>query len=146
MSYTHEREQFIARMSREGLDMAAIYTLLRCATTMQRLAELACSSEAADRDRVPCPAAKTTDGVCLCDRYPDSTQHYSIPRIRLHDYWCERHAENAVPTGWSVLTQGDPRGYVLRVVPPSYAERNAGKDIHNQEGIGVPARESRLRF
>ena len=55
MSYQYDRDEFIARMAREGLPLPAIETLLRCATTINRLAEMACSSEAADRDRVPCP-------------------------------------------------------------------------------------------
>lgn len=58
MSYQHERDQFIDRMSREGLPLPITERLLRTATTMQRLAELACSSEAADRDRIPCPAMR----------------------------------------------------------------------------------------
>ena len=142
--------------------------LLRTATTLQRLAELACSSEAADRDRIACPASKwkpirfscetRTDrqtpqkpyGPCLCDDYPVGSHaagaHSMIPRITLQDYRAEQRAIKAVPDGWQVSTQGDPRGYVLRVIPPSYAERNAGRDVHNLEAIGVPARDSRLRF
>ena len=56
MSYQRERDEFISRMTREGLPLHVTQALLRAATTLQRYAELACSSEAADRDRVPCPA------------------------------------------------------------------------------------------
>jgi len=42
MSYQHERDQFIARMTREGLDLASVLALLKAATTLQRYAELAC--------------------------------------------------------------------------------------------------------
>ena len=59
MTYTREREQFIARITAEGLPFDTAQLLLRYATTINRLAELACSSEAADRDRIPCPAART---------------------------------------------------------------------------------------
>jgi hypothetical protein len=69
-----------------------------------------------------------------------------IPRIRLQDYHAEQRAHAALPPGWSINSQGDPRGYVLRVIPPSYAARNEGRDIHNLDAIGVPARDSRLRF
>jgi hypothetical protein len=137
-SYTQERDQCIARLTAEGLRLPAIHTLLRSATTMQRLAELACSSEAADRDRVPCPGTP-----CLCDY---DGEHHDVPRIRVQDWHAEQRAAKALPSGWSTLTQGDPRGAVLRVVPPSYAERNAGRDIHNREGIYIPARPSRLQF
>lgn len=133
-SYQSEREEFIARVSREGLPLHVAQTLLRQATTIHRLAELACSSEAADRDRIPCPATRnyseakrarstaTDNHVCLCD------------------------AIRAVPNGWRVLTEGDPRGYTLKVIPPSYADRNAGRDRFNLDAIGVPARPSGLRF
>lgn len=186
MSYTHERDQFVATITREGLPLHVADVLLRTATTLQRLAELACSSEAADRDRIPCPAAtwkpirfrgetrtdRTTPqkpyGPCLCDDYPVGShaagEHQTIPRITLQDYRAEQRAIKAIeaankdlarrPSGmvaegigsWSVLTQGDPRGYVLRIIPPSYADRNADRDVHNLESIGVPARDSRLRF
>jgi hypothetical protein len=171
MSYQRERDQFVARMTTEGLDLESIYRLLRAATTLQRYAELACSSEAADKDRVPCPAATTqqirlrcpcrtviTDGPttslascttcsghgrvihdvprkptgpCLCDDYPAGSHaaghHSTIPRI-------------------TVETQGDPRGYTLAVIPPSYAERNKGRDRFNLDTIGVPSGPTRLRF
>ena len=159
MSYQTEREEFIVRMTREGLDFAAIQTLLRCATTINRLAELACSSEAADRDRVPCPAATVHlsngrkvlhapgvvgAGPCLCDL--SDGQHTDIPRITLQDYRTEQRAIKAVPAGWTINTQGDPRGWCLRVIPPSYAERNMGRDRGNLESIGVPPAPSRLRW
>src|SRR3990172_3180946 len=80
MSYQTEREQFIYRVTREGLDLQAIHALLRYATTIQRLAELACSSEAADRDRIPCPAYN--GGPCLCDEPNEPhTDQRTAPRI-----------------------------------------------------------------
>lgn len=150
MSYTHDRDAFIATMTREGLPLDAITALLRCATTIHRLAELACSSEAADRDRIPCPATnapRSSRVPCLCDvgRWAD-TPHESIPRITLQDWQAERRAARAVPDGWRVITQGDPRGYTLRVIPPSYAARNEGRDYHNLDAIGVPARPSNIRW
>jgi hypothetical protein len=152
MSYQHDRDQFIVRMTREGLPFEVIARLLRAATTLQRLAELACSSEAADRDRIACPAScgylsgkpKKPSGPCICDRSDDF--HQSIPRIRLQEWQTEQRIVKSLPAGWSADFQGDPRGYVLRVIPPSYAERNRGKDRHNLDSIGVPARDSRLRF
>ena len=167
MSYQHERDEFIARATREGLPLDAIHTLLRCATTINRLAELACSSEAADRDRIPCPAEARGKGPCLCGivgRNAALGEHDTIPRITLQDYHAEQRAIKAVavankdlarrPSGavaegrgeWRIITEGDPRGYTLKVIPPSYAERNAGKDRFNLEAIGVPPGPSRLRF
>jgi hypothetical protein len=171
MGYQSEREECIARLTREGLPLSAIRSLLKQATTINRLAELACSSEAADRDRVPCPAAcRACNGrgtvepengnaagicgpckgsgatdACLCDGDHDNSRR-AIPRIRLQDHQAEQRAIRAVPAGWRVLTSGDPRGYTLRVVPPSYAERNAGRPEHDLDAIGVPAGPSRIRW
>lgn len=199
MSYQAERDQFVARMAREGLPDRVILALLRAATTLQRNAELACSSEAADRDRVDCPAAtvytrhpikrligkpRKPTGACLCDDYPEGLhadgQHGTVTRIAVQDARIEGrigkllaevprpHAsviaalESRQRTeaeigqlaylraehdhGWQLETHGDPRGYVLRVIPPSYAARNYGRDQYNREAIGVPARESRIRW
>lgn len=151
MSYQRDREQFIARMTAEGLSYDATEKLLRCATTIQRLAELACSSEAADRDRIACPAKgrplsdpQAERYPCLCDRTNEG--HETIARIQLQDFRTEQRAMRAVPQGWRVLSEGDPRGYTLKVIPPSYAERNQRRDRFNLDSIGVPARDSRLRF
>lgn len=179
-SYRQDREAFIACMAAEGLPHRVTLQLLREATGINRRAELACSSEAADRDRVPCPRAEaerkySTKPIavataayarypCLCDNYTDG-QHDRIPRIVLQDWRAEqriaaaleevnatiRQAENPddrimVVNQWTYRTDGDPRGYTLRVIPPSYADRNAGRDRFNQETIGVPAGPSGLRF
>ena len=144
MSYQSERDSFIARMAREGLSLDATLVLLRCATSMQRYAELVCSSEAADRDRVPCPQARNAKDACLCDYTSD--EHHDVPRIAVLDWRTEVRAEKVLPAGWTLDTQGDPRGYVLRVIPPSYAGRNQGKDRFNRDAIGVPARDSRIQW
>lgn len=178
MSYQKERDEFINRMSREGLPLEVTRALLRAATTLQRYAELACSSEAADRDRVPCPAAprprhhgrghvnmEPGPGPCLCDDYPAGSHanglHSDVPRITVQADRLERRivkvlgevnrVNKPIPPAtridpWQADFQGDPRGYVLRVIPPSYAERNAGKDRYNLDTIGVPSAPSRLRF
>lgn len=166
MSYQKERDQFISTMTREGLPLHIIETLLREAAGFQRRAELACSSEAADRDRVPCPKSKvngrkrapTVDGVapCLCDSSEDHNTGMAggrmptIPRITLQDWHAEQRVKKlfaansphvgTVLTAWAIHVGGDPRGYVLRVIPPSYAERNDGRDATNLDSIGVPTR------
>jgi hypothetical protein len=173
MSYQRERDEFIGAMSREGLPVYKARQLLALATTINRLAELACSSEAADRDRIPCPAERNRCSCapgdapmntrvtsrahcrrhgedigphpCLCDA-GDSGEHFTIPRIRLQDYRAEQRAIALMPAGWRVVTEGDPRGYTLRVIPPSYAARNEGRDRHNLEAIGVPPRDSGIRW
>lgn len=185
MSYQRERDQFINTMAREGLPLHVTLMLLRETTGINRRAELACSSEAADRDRVPCPALvkygryiedMPVDNIrpdkypCLCDQDIDEGRdgnpapvHTTITRITLQDWHAEERIRRVLAdcncgspdgedhhdpclTKWQFLTTGDPRGYTLRVIPPSYAARNAGRDHHNLESIGVPAGASGLRF
>lgn len=171
MSYQRERDQFIARMTREGLDLGIVLALLRAATTLQRYAELACSSKAVDRDRVDCPASpvhryhvrikgtaileprerpRKVSGPCLCDDYPAGLhaegKHGDVTRIAVQGDRLSRRLAAGMPAGWELDEQGDPRGYVLRVIPPRYQERNQGRDRFNRDSIGVPARESGLRF
>lgn len=138
MSYQSERDLFIVQMHREGLSLGTARRLLSTASTLQRHAEMMCSSEAANSDRVPCPAALKGSRACLCDGVDG--KHETVTRIDVDDYNLERRVRAMMPEGWQITTQGDPRGYVLRVIPPSYADRNQGKDVHNLDSIGVPAR------
>lgn len=154
-SYQTERGECIAQLTKHGLEYRTIETLLRAATTINRLAELACSSEAADRDRIPCPAAPRRNAgqnfaghqsgaPCLCDLYEG--EHQTIPRITLQDWQAEQRAIKAVPKGWTVITSGDPRGYTLRVIPPAYAEENKQRAEHDPRTIGIPPGPSGLRW
>lgn len=146
MSYQTEREQFIASVTRENLPFWVARILLREATGLNRRAELACSSEAADRDRVPCPADPRHNhkpGPCLCD---SPKEHSDITRITLQDHRAEQRIAKALPPGWTFQTAGDPRGCVLRIIPPSYAERNKDRDQWNLESIGVPNGPSGLKW
>jgi hypothetical protein len=72
MGYQKERDEFLSIMGQEGIRPDVARSLLREATTLQRLAELECSSEAADRDQVRCPAGRITakkSAPCLCKDY-----------------------------------------------------------------------------
>ena len=178
MSYQKEREDFIASITKHGMPLDVARLLLREATGINRRAELACSSEAADRDRVPCPRVKgekiANRGTvaasvrafeqypCLCDMYQGT--HQKITRITLQDWYSERRIDRALEklnasvmaAGgtfdaaalplWRMITSGDPRGYTLRVVPPAYAEENAGRSEHDPRSIGVPPGPSGLRW
>jgi hypothetical protein len=146
MSYQREREQFFARMSAEGLPYHIIRQLLREATGMNRRAELACSSEAADRDRVACPHTVKASNPCLCYGEGHDASRDAVTRISVQDWQAEQRLRKALPDGWSIQMQGDPRGYTLRVIPPSYAERNRGRDVDNLDAIGVPSGPSGIRW
>lgn len=86
MNHQVERERFIVAMRAEGMPELIAKKILRHAQTIQRCAELACSSEAADRDRVPCPAG-------TWDR--SANHRASDSRV----CWC--HDDSAIPVSCS---------------------------------------------
>jgi hypothetical protein len=134
MSYAKEREQFIAAMVAEGLPYDVVCVVLRNATTIQRCGELACSSEAADRDRVPCPGVKGKE--CLCDAMGEG-KHERVPRIAVR----EMNARNRIHgilrdhAGFEAVFQGDPRGACVLLHVPS-----GRTDDWGRSGMCVPAR------
>ena len=131
MSRARDREEFVALMTREGVPLDVARALMRAAASLHRLAELACSSEAADRDRVPCPGLRTPED-CLCEHWsgcgcPEGaagalvgSQHHEVTRISVREHHtearvralCQRH-------GLTPVFNGDPRGAVLKLTVPS---------------------------
>ena len=147
MSRQREREEFIAKITAEGVPVNDARKLMRHATALQRIAELQCSSEAADRDRVKCLGdRKGFPGSCLCRDYgaytdpssvsyaPDRMGHGTIPRINAQAERLQARVEAVcAPYGVQPVFQGDPRGAVLKLQVPS------GKtDDWGQVGICVP--------
>ena len=134
MSRQSERDQFIAVMTKEGLALDVILTLLRHGATLQRIAELECSSEAADCDRVPCPATVSKKYECCCDYgYQAEGEHSDVPRVTAKSKRIEyRITQLLKPTGVRASFQGDPRGCVLKLHVPSGRAEGWG-------GVGVPA-------
>ena len=113
MSYKHEREEFIAQTAGK-LRLSLIHAVLRRANTLQRNAVLSCSSILADRDRVPCPGVKHPEHCC-CDQ-PDHG-HEMVPRIDRQDARIRRELDVLLDgTAYRADYQGDPRGYVLKLV------------------------------
>ena len=129
-----EREQFIVTMTKEGLDLVTIRALLRNAATLQRIAELECSSEAANRDRVPCPAIASDKYECCCDfGYQEEGKHGDTPRVTAKSKRIEYRIRKMLePTGVRASFQGDPRGYVVKIHVPSGRDAGWG-------GVGVPS-------
>ncbi len=118
MSTTTERDKQISDLTAEGWPLADIQALLRHAATLTRLAELSCSSKAADRDRVPCPA--TRGGRCLCEAMFPTQPHGTVPRI---DVRADRIGDHVIALatrhGARADLSGDPRGYVVKLHLPS---------------------------
>lgn len=158
-AHAAERERFQALMESEGMPREISRRILRHAQTVQRLAELACSSEAADRDRVLCNTAlRLSVGRCLCADYgsydrtvercgaPEAA-HGSVPRYmvqsaqaeRLIREWCDKattaRTYKCDPVGFTPIFQGDPRGACVTIKVPSGKTNDWG-----QTGICVPTR------
>lgn len=129
-----ERKEFIGIMSREGVRLDVARAFLRAGASLHRIAELECSSEAADRDRVPCPGklAKVDTGFCLCRDYGSyhadgnpggampRAAHGTVPRIVVRGAKIEARVHKlAKANGLGVVMGGDPRGAVLIVTVPS---------------------------
>ena len=143
MSRQRDHDEFVAIMATEGVPVDVARSLLRVGATLQRIAELRCSSEAADRDRVPCPGGAET---CLCRDYgsyedqPRSSasvgdgRHGTVPRYTVREariearVWalCQHH-------GLTPIFNGDPRGAVLKLKVPSGRTNDGGR-----EGVCVP--------
>lgn len=142
MSYQKQRDIFIARC---GLSVDTARALLRHATTLQRLAEAQCNgdwpADNGQREVIPCP---------LCDRHWVPSQIMggaaAIMAWKQSDQTNMRriaHRSHACPdcrtearvhalldgTQWQAWTQGDPRGYVLRLFPRTYCQA-----CHNRPG------------
>jgi hypothetical protein len=150
MGYQSERDEFLSIMGAEGVNVTTARTLLREASTLQKLAELSCSSEAADRDRVKCPAKPDRLGVwpvsCLCRDYgsydteggasDEGERHGTVPRIAVKEDRIARRLEKLCAAhGLKAVFGGDPRGYVFLVEVPSGKKTDWG-----QRGVGVPGR------
>ena len=145
MSRQQEREEFIAKITAEGVSVHDARELMRHAATLHRMAELQGASEAAARDRGKCPGDRK-DGGCLCRDYgaftepssvsyaPERMGHGEIPRVNVQEERIERRVRAlCAPYGVKPVFQGDPRGAVLKLQVPS------GKtDDWGQVGICVP--------
>lgn len=136
MSKQRDRDEFIVLMAQEQVPVTVARQLLRAGATLQRIAELECDSEAADRDRVPCPGERrdilngNREPVypCLCQDYgsyqsfDDGTPnvHGTVPRIHVQEQCTQRKVRMLLaPHGIKPVFQGDPRGAVLKLVVPS---------------------------
>ena len=149
MSYQREREDFLLAMQGEGVPAHVARVVLRHAATVQRCAELACSSEAADRDRVMCPTRPTVSGgACLCDDYgtrgwvdgntrnPDPEAHGMVPRYVIRDERASRAIRDVLaPFDVVPVFGGDPRGACVKLKVPS-----GRTDDWGREGLCVPVR------
>ena len=143
MTKQRDRDEFMAIMAIEGVPVDAARALMRAGATLHRIAELACNSEAADRDRVACPGGAET---CLCREYgsyedqPRSSssvgegRHGTVPRYMVQESRIEARVEALCQRhGLTPIFDGDPRGAVLKLKVPSGRTNDGGR-----EGVCVP--------
>jgi len=111
MSYQKNREEFIGVVLKEkGGTLDAAQRLMRCATTIQRVRELECSVEMSEAE-----AARVA-------KRSESAE--------------KRAAKIAATFGAKILTQGDPRGYCLKLKLKSGRHNTWGGP---EAGFGVPS-------
>ena len=134
-----ERENFLLAMQREGVPADVARKVLRHAATIQRLVVVACSDEAADRDRIACPGRGNprTDS-CLCQDYGsydrETNAHGRVPRYMLREKQAaDRIDELLRPFGVVPVFGGDPRGACVKLKVPS-----GRTDDWGQTGLCVP--------
>lgn len=142
MSYTRERDEFISRMSREGMPLDVVTSLLRYASTLQRLAVAQCNGEwpcdNGQRKVIPCP-------VCEGGYVPSVIKGSAyLPKGEKACPDCRTAAAvTATLKGaegvWRPVFGGDPRGAVLRLVPKDAKPEDV--ESGRERGIYVPARE-----
>ena len=110
MNARTDRENFIVIMLAEGMSPTVARRILSYARTLHRIAELECSSEAADRDRVPCPATVSDKYACCCDfGYQTPREHSDTPRVSAKSKRVEyavRQLCATVPKRWRVTRDG----------------------------------------
>ena len=146
MSRQKDRDEFLVIMAAEGLPVDIIRLVMRHGASLHRIAELQCSSEAADRDQVRCPQlrAKRYSETCLCRDYgsydetekddPKSYGHGTVPRINVRAAQLQRRLVALLaPYKVELVFQGDPRGCVVKLKVPSGRTNDWG-----QVGICVP--------
>lgn len=140
MSYQTERDEFIARASREGLPFDVIRALLRYSSTLTRLAVASCNGDwPADNGERKTRVCE----FCECGWVPSS-----FKTVREHDHSltlcpdCRAsfHVKRLLEsTDYKAIIGGDPRGAVLRIVKRDIPD--ADIDSGRERGIYVPGRE-----
>ena len=81
MSYQRERDEFIQKATREGLDLNTITRLLRYATTLQRLQEAQCNGDwpyNGDRDRPSPQMVNVSQGLTSVDLRARWDKRYTV--------------------------------------------------------------------
>jgi hypothetical protein len=150
MSYRHERDAFLLEVGRD-LGLRTTTKLLRHANTLQRLAVAQCNGDYpcdnGKRKVMPCP-------LCESQYVPSQIRGGTLARFAWRDHAPADHKGTTAcldcrtdaairlllhGSPYKAVTQGDPRGYVLRLYDTSATPANI--DNGTARSIGVPALE-----
>ncbi len=132
MSYQRERDEFIARCTRESIPYQVARRLLSHATTLQRLKTAVCTgdwpADNGERKTQTCPE-------CEGGWAPSSFRRGLCPDCRMEDLTRQTLADS----GWMPIVGSDPRGAVLRL----FRVGTSPEDIATgrERGVYVPPRE-----
>ncbi len=122
-----EREEFLVKISSEGLPLEIARKVMRHAATIQRLSEAECNGD------YPCDNGERKVSFCAkCESgyVPSSMRGGICPNCRA----AARIEAILAPYPIKPKFQGDPRGAVVKLVVPS-----GNTDDWGREGICVPA-------
>jgi hypothetical protein len=133
MTYQRAREEFLITTA-SLLRPSEAYALLRCATTLQRLAEAQCNGD--------WPADNGTRSVAVCPQCEGYWAPTSINASGCPDCRAEARVRTVLAaTSLRPVFGRDPRGAVLRLVEHHVSE--ADVECGRERGICVPARTPR---
>ena len=144
--YQRERERFIVKMSEHGMTLDTARLILRHARTLQRLSEAQCNgdypADNGQRKTVEChvcgshwaPESMAKDRTAPKIVGPGEHSAQWVPLI-CKDCRTAARVKAVLPDGWTAITQGDPRGYVLRIVVPGGQYSDSGRGDHGVYGV-----------
>ena len=147
MRTNKERDEFLTIAEAEGLPESIARKLMRYATTLQRLAEAECNGDDWRDERGPRHYVNISEPGPMQTKCGESlvTPENVPAKVRSSKRWSavtcstcrsmrlEEIARRAVPAGFEVLTQGDPRGAFLKITVPSGRTNDWGR-----VGVCVP--------
>lgn len=110
--YQAQREEFIGRMVREGMDVETARLVLRDAATVQRWAEAECNGEIQRDDNGENPERVYGHSI-------RSVWHETRFKVPDRDAQAQARIRKRMPRGFAAVFQGDPRGACVKILTPS---------------------------
>ena len=156
MSYSHERDQFIATATKEGLSLDVARKLLRYASTLQRLSEAQCNGDYPyngsrdnylhKKDGDPNGREWQAKHFGTCSKCESECAKSQLKQSKSGEKACPDCRTNslvfALLAGCGIdaspIFSGDPRGAVLVLSTPNYPYDKCGRN--GARGLYVPAR------